>query len=103
MRDFLIIYVNGQRHEIRGGRAFQSLADFLRYDLGLVGTKVVCAEGDCGSRTLFLGRPAPRAPSPIRYETVCACIQFLCQLDAAHVVTVDGLKYDDKLNPVQES
>jgi xanthine dehydrogenase small subunit len=56
MRDHLIIYVNGRRHELRGRRAFQSLSDFLRYDLGLIGTKVVCAEGDCGSCTVFVGR-----------------------------------------------
>ena len=36
-RDHVILYVNGQRHEIRGERAFRSLSDFLRYDLGLIG------------------------------------------------------------------
>ena len=41
MRDFLLIYVNGQRHQIYGEQGFQSLSDFLRIDLGLVGTKVV--------------------------------------------------------------
>lgn len=103
MRDHAILYVNGKRHEVRGAAALRSLADFLRYDLGLVGTKVVCAEGDCGSCTILLGRVDRDDPSHIRYETVCSCIQFLCQLDCAHVVTVEGLKYDGKLNPVQES
>src|SRR5690349_7070695 len=56
MRDHLILYINGRRHEVAGERAFRSLADFLRYDLGLIGTKVVCAEGDCGSCTVFIGR-----------------------------------------------
>src|SRR5947207_10795619 len=100
MRDFVLIYVNGQRHEVRGGRAFQSLSDFLRYDLQLVGTKVVCAEGDCGSCTVFLGRADG---NQIKYKTVCSCIQFLYQLDCTHLVTVEGLKYDGKLNPVQEA
>jgi xanthine dehydrogenase small subunit len=103
MRDHVILYVNGKRHEVRGAAAFRSLADFLRYDLGLIGTKVVCAEGDCGSCTIFLGRVDRDDPDRIRYETVCSCIQFLCQLDCAHVVTVEGLKYDGKLNPIQES
>src|SRR4051794_6974167 len=102
MRDHVILYVNGRRHEVRGERAFRSLADLLRYDLGLVGTKVVCAEGDCGSCTIFLGRPDRDDPSRIKYQTVCSCIQFLCQLDGTHVVTVEGLKYDGRLNPVQE-
>ncbi|HJL59311.1 MAG TPA: hypothetical protein QF621_03070 [Candidatus Thalassarchaeaceae archaeon] len=48
MRNYLLIYVNGRRHQISGERCFQSLSDYLRHDLGLVGTKVVCAEGDCG-------------------------------------------------------
>src|SRR5206468_5066233 len=119
MRDHVIIYVNGQRHEVRGGRAFQSLSDFLRYDLGLTGTKVVCAEGDCGSCTVFIGRPVAATPaSPnsqeatqawqlrehrISYRTACSCIQFLYQLDCTHVVTVEGLKYDGQLNPIQEA
>src|SRR6476646_8601842 len=100
MRDFVLIYVNGQRHEVRGERVFQSLSDFLRYDLGLIGTKVVCAEGDCGSCSVFLGR-ADR--NRIAYKTVCSCIQFLYQLDCTHIVTIEGLKYDGKLNPVQEA
>jgi xanthine dehydrogenase small subunit len=102
VRDHVLIYVNGRRHEIRGRRAFQSLSDFLRYDLALPGTKVVCAEGDCGSCTVFLGRPNA-AGDAIEYRTVCSCIQFLCQLDCTHIVTVEGLKYDGQLNPVQEA
>ncbi|HEX3357350.1 MAG TPA: FAD binding domain-containing protein [Tepidisphaeraceae bacterium] len=100
MRDHVIIYVNGARHEVRGGRAFQSLSDFLRYDLGLVGTKVVCAEGDCGSCTILLGRADGQR---LNYRSTCSCIQFLCQLDCTHIVTVEGLKYDGELNPVQEA
>src|SRR5947208_10406853 len=100
MRDHVIIYVNGQRHEVRGARAFQSLSDFLRYDLGLTGTKVVCAEGDCGSCTVFVGRPNG---DEIEYRTACSCIQFLYQLDCTHIVTVEGLKYDGRLNPIQEA
>ena len=56
MRNYLLIYVNGRRHQISGERCFQSLSDFLRHDLGLVGTKVVCAEGDCGSCSVLVGR-----------------------------------------------
>ena len=32
--------------KIFGENGFKSLSDFLRKDLGLIGTKVVCAEGD---------------------------------------------------------
>src|SRR4051812_32795752 len=100
MRDHLIIYVNRQRHAVAGERAFQSLSSFLRYDLGLTGTKVVCAEGDCGSCAVLLGKPSE---SGIAYRAVTSCIQFLYQLDGTHIVTVEGLKDDGKLNPIQES
>ena len=56
MRDSLIFYVNGMRQEVRGESAFRTLSDFLRKELGLTGTKVVCAEGDCGSCTVLLGK-----------------------------------------------
>src|SRR3954462_5099335 len=101
MRDHLLIHVNGRRHEIRGERAFQSLSNFLRYDLGLTGTKVVCAEGDCGSCSVLLGNVT--SDGTIIYRAVTSCIQMLYQLDATHVVTIEGLKYDTKLNPVQEA
>ena len=100
-RDHVILYVNGQRHEVSGERAFRSLSDFLRYDLGLIGTKVVCAEGDCGSCSVLIGRPS--ADAQIAYEPVCSCIQFVYQLDCTHIVTIEGLKYDGQLNPIQEA
>lgn len=100
MRDYLVIFVNGRRHEVRGETAFKPLTDWLRYDLHLTGTKVVCAEGDCGSCTILLGRAKN---GTIEYSPVCGCIQYLFQLDAAHIVTIEGLKYDGQLNPVQQS
>src|SRR5262249_42222873 len=100
MRDFLLIYVNGLRHQVAGEAAFRSLSDFLRYDLSLSGTKVVCAEGDCGSCSVLLGKAGK---DRIDYRPVCSCIQFLFQLDCSHIITVEGLKYDGQLNPVQEA
>jgi xanthine dehydrogenase small subunit len=100
MRHSLLIYVNGKRHEVAGAAAFGSLSDFLRYELGLTGTKVVCAEGDCGSCTVFIGRPFENR---IVYRPITSCIQFLHQLDCTHIVTVEGLTPPKLLNPVQEA
>ena len=101
MRDFLLIYVNGQRHQIYGEHGYQSLSDFLRIDLGLVGTKVVCAEGDCGSCTVLIGRVRN---CEMHYEGIDSCIQYLYQLDCAHVITVEGLKEEEqKIHPVQQA
>lgn len=100
MRDYLLIYVNGQRHQISGERSFQPLSDYLRNDLGLVGTKVVCAEGDCGSCTVLVGRIRN---GELKYEGFDSCIQYLYQLDCAHVITVEGLKQDNRIHPLQQA
>src|ERR1700674_3533506 len=100
MRDRIILYVNGQRRELRGAAVFQSLSDYLRYDLGLTGTKVVCSEGDCGSCTVLIGRPRNDS---VEYHSACSCIQFVFQSDGCHVVTVEGLGSNGNLDPVQEA
>jgi xanthine dehydrogenase small subunit len=102
MRQHLLLYVNGQRHDVPAAQAFQPLSTLLREELGLTGTKIVCAEGDCGSCTVLLGR-SNGTGNTIRYQPVCSCIQYLLQLDATHIVTVEGLAYDGQLNPVQEA
>ncbi len=94
MRDYLLIYINGQRYVVTGKDAFLSLADFLRRKLRLIGTKVVCDEGDCGACTVLVGRPLSgrrRSETPFAYHSIDACIQFMFQLDGTHVITVEGL------------
>jgi xanthine dehydrogenase small subunit len=100
MRDSLLIYVNGTRHNVAGAAAFGSLSDFLRYELNLTGTKVVCAEGDCGSCTVFIGRPSG---DQIVYKPITSCIQFLHQLDCTHIITIEGLTPASGLNPIQQA
>jgi xanthine dehydrogenase small subunit len=100
MRDRIRFYLNGHLTEVGGDDVFLTLSEFLRRRKGLVGTKVVCAEGDCGSCTVLVGRPRGEA---IQYSAVTSCIQILFQLDAAHVVTVEGLRDGEQLNPIQQS
>ncbi len=112
LRDQVVLWVNGQRREVRGSDCFLNLADYLRQRLGLVGTKVVCSEGDCGSCTVLVGRPSvgqaflparqTGMPAP-RYQPIDSCIRFLFQLDGTHVVTVEGLSADSGLTPVQQA
>jgi xanthine dehydrogenase small subunit len=100
LRDHIVLYVNGRRREVRGASVFQSLSTYLRDELGLTGTKVVCSEGDCGSCTVLLGR---RRDASIEYCSICSCVRFVFQADGDHVITVEGLGSDDHLDPVQEA
>jgi xanthine dehydrogenase small subunit len=102
MLDHLLIWVNGRRHEVRGPDAFLSLSDFLRRNLGLCGTKIVCSEGDCGACTVLIGR-ATADGSRLVYRPVDSCILFLFQLDGAHIVTVEGLGREIEPSPVQQA
>ncbi|HEU5444246.1 MAG TPA: 2Fe-2S iron-sulfur cluster-binding protein, partial [Pseudolabrys sp.] len=56
------------------------LTDFLRDDLGLIGTHVGCEHGVCGACTiLFNGEP------------VRSCLLFAVQADGATLKTIEGL------------
>ena len=76
----LELKVNGERYEVDApvGRA---LADTLRDDLGLTGTKVACAEGHCGACTVQLdGVPT------------LSCITLVHAVDGREVTTIEGLR-----------
>jgi len=100
MRECVLVYINGQRHEVSERDAFLSLSDYLRLKLGLVGTKIVCSEGDCGACTVLVGRPDGER---LKYQSVDSCILFLFQLDSTHIVTVEGLQQGAALTEVQQS
>ena len=68
------------------------LIDFIRYDLGLTGTKEGCSVGVCGACTVLLdGQP------------ISSCIAFAIMVDGAEITTIEGLAEGDRLHPLQES
>lgn len=102
IRDHLLVFINGERHSVIGADAFLTLSDYLRLRLGLVGTKIVCSEGDCGACSVLIGRADP-VSKRIVYRAIDSCIQFMYQLDRAHVVSIEGLKHNGLLNPIQDT
>jgi xanthine dehydrogenase small subunit len=103
-RDHLLVYINGKRHEVAGADAFVTLSDYLRLRLGQVGTKIVCSEGDCGACSVLVGRNEETpGGGRIVYRAVDSCILFMYQIDRAHVVSVEGLKRNGLLSPVQDA
>jgi aerobic-type carbon monoxide dehydrogenase small subunit (CoxS/CutS family) len=72
--------VNDHAYEVHA-EVGQSLADTLRDDLGLTGTKVACNEGHCGACTVLVdGVPT------------LSCITLVHALDGAGVTTIEGLR-----------
>ncbi len=107
-RDFVVFYLNGKRIEVRGEEAFLNLSDFLRVSRELTGTKVVCAEGDCGACTILRAFPKPgtsKTSSPIEFETINSCVARVAQMDGSSLVTVEavGTPYEDNTHPVQKA
>jgi len=69
-----------------------TLAEFLREELGLTGTKVGCNRGECGSCTVILnGMP------------VYSCSVLAVEATGGEVLTIEGLAIGGKLHPIQEA
>lgn len=85
------VTVNGQVYE-RQVEARLLLSDFLRHDLGLMGTHVGCEHGICGACTvLFDGEP------------VRSCLIFAVQATGHEIRTVESLGSPDNLHPLQQA
>jgi aerobic carbon-monoxide dehydrogenase small subunit len=83
--------VNGVTHE-RAVRVRQTLADFLRDDLGLTGTHLGCEHGVCGACTVIVDG-----------EAVRACLMLAVQAHGCRILTVEGLGEPERLHPLQEA
>ncbi len=93
--------LDGKLVEIENIDPTRTVLQYLREDLGRVGTKEGCAEGDCGACTVVIGETVD---ARIRFRAVNACIQFMPTLDGKVLFTVESLKSaDGQLHPVQQS
>jgi xanthine dehydrogenase molybdenum-binding subunit len=70
----------------------RTLAQVLRYDLGLTGTKIGCDEAECGACTVLVnGLP------------VDSCLYPAFKAQGASVTTIEGLAHNDELHPLQQA
>jgi xanthine dehydrogenase YagT iron-sulfur-binding subunit len=69
-----------------------TLAEALRFELGLTGTKVVCDRGSCSACTVWLDD-----------TPVCSCMTLALDVGARAITTIEGLARGDELHPVQEA
>ena len=76
----LELRVNGATYR-SGAAVGRSLAETLRDELGLTGTKIACGEGHCGACTVLLdGVPA------------LSCITLVHTVGSREVTTIEGLR-----------
>ena len=70
----------------------RTLLQFLRDDLDLTGTKEGCDEGDCGACSVLLDN-----------KVVSACLVLAVEVDNAVIETIEGVKTEEELHPVQQA
>jgi aerobic-type carbon monoxide dehydrogenase small subunit (CoxS/CutS family) len=83
--------VNGERVTL-SVRPYETLLEVLRERLSLTGAKEACGLGSCGACTVLVNG------LPLR-----SCLVLAPEVDSAVITTVEGLKQDGKLHPLQES
>lgn len=91
MKKIINLTINDQAYEI-AVKPNKTLADMLRYDLSLTGTKKGCDTGDCGACTVIMNGDA-----------VNSCLILAVQTDGAVIETIEGLATDEGLHPIQEA
>ncbi len=83
--------VNGKNYRVEVEHR-NTLAEVLRDQLGLTGTKIGCDRGECGACTVI-----------INGRNLYACSQLAIWMAGKEIQTIEGLAKGDKLDPVQEA
>ena len=83
--------VNGETVELAVDHR-ETLADTLRGRLGLTSVKKGCEAGECGACTVLLDG-----------KSVNSCIYLTLWAEGRSVLTVEGLRGDGNLHPVQQA
>jgi carbon-monoxide dehydrogenase small subunit len=83
--------LNGERVEVEA-EPRTLLVHLLREQLSLTGTHVGCDTSQCGACTVFMDGAA-----------VKSCTIFGVQAEGSNVLTIEGLKQDGHLHPLQDA
>ena len=91
MKRLITLNINDTEYEVAVNPNL-TLADLLRYQLGLTGTKKGCEVGDCGTCTVIMdGKP------------VNSCLVLAVNANGRKIRTIEGVETDEGLHPIQKS
>jgi carbon-monoxide dehydrogenase small subunit len=91
MKQTIKLKVNGETFDLFVEQR-KTLAQVLREDLHLMGTKTGCNVGDCGACTVLLDGVA-----------VLSCLTLAVEAQDKDITTIEGLARGDKLDPLQRA
>ena len=89
----IVLNVNGVDYELKVN-VTATLADVLREEIGLTGTKIMCNEGECGACTVLInGTP------------VLSCMMLAIEAEGKEILTIEGMADPDtgELHPIQKA
>ncbi|MDD3513692.1 MAG: (2Fe-2S)-binding protein, partial [Synergistaceae bacterium] len=87
-----VFFVNGIERNIIVDEE-TTLAEVLREQLGLTGTKVGCGQGHCGSCNVLMDGKVTRT-----------CVYKMSRLpEGTKIVTIEGIGTPEKLHPLQKA
>jgi carbon-monoxide dehydrogenase small subunit len=85
------LHVNGVEYEIEH-MPHETLGQVLNKRLGLVGVRISCEEGECGSCTVLMDG-----------EPVTSCMVLAMQAEGKEITTIEGLGTSENLHPIQQA
>jgi xanthine dehydrogenase YagT iron-sulfur-binding subunit len=83
------LHINGREHSVLI-EPRDTLAQTLRDNLGLTGTKVVCDRGSCSACTVWIDK-----------TPALACMTLSIDTAGRQITTIEGLSHGDTMHPVQ--
>jgi carbon-monoxide dehydrogenase small subunit len=87
----ITLIVNGSEYALQV-KPSATLLDIIREDLGLIGAKEGCGEGECGACTVIVDG-----------KSVNSCIMLAVEADGKEITTIEGLAKGGKLHPIQQA